>query len=67
MKLLEKNDRDKIYIKNWRAVSLRKVDTKIISKVFAEKLKEKLPSIISQNKTAYVKNRCISESGRTDS
>ena len=67
MKLLEKNDRDKIYIKNWRTVSLLKVDTKIISKSFAEKLKEKLPSIISQNKTAYVKIRSISESGRTDS
>ena len=43
--------------------SLLNVDTKVISKAFAEKLKETLPLIISQNQRAYVKNR-VSESGR---
>ena len=36
---------------------------KILSKSLAEKLKNVLPELISSNQTAYVKNRCISESG----
>ena len=40
------------------------VDTKILSKSLAEKLENVLPKLISSNKAAYVKNRCISESGR---
>ena len=63
-KILEKKYRDKRYIKNWRQISLLNADTKIIFKAFAEKLKETLPSIISQNQTAYVQNRFVSESGR---
>ena len=41
-----------------------KVDTKLISKVLAERLKKVLPSLISRNQTAYVKARFISEGGR---
>ena len=40
-------------------MSLLNVDTKMISKVFTEKLKETLSSIISENQTVNVKNRCI--------
>ena len=61
IKLIEKKDRDKRFIKNWRPISLLNVDTKIISKAMALRL---LPSIISTNQTAYVNKRCISESGR---
>ena len=59
-----KKDRDKRFVKNWRPISLLNVDTKILSKSLAEKLKSALPELISSNETAYVKNRCISESGR---
>ena len=45
-------------------VSLLNVDTKILSKPLAEKLKHALPELISSNQTAYVKNRRISESRR---
>ena len=61
--LLEKEDRGKRFIKNWRPISLLNTDTKIISKAFAAKLKAILPSIISSNQTVYVEKRCISESG----
>ena len=42
VKLIEKKDRDKRYIKSWRSISLLKVDTKIISKALAAKLKKLL-------------------------
>ena len=64
IKLIEKNDRDKRYIKNWRPISLLNKDLKLISKALATQLKGILPDLISSNQTAYVKNRCISETGR---
>ena len=45
-------------------MSLLDVDTKILSKALAEKLKHVLAELISSNQTAYVKNWYISESGR---
>ena len=56
--------RQKVYKKKLRPSPLKNANTKVISKGFAEKLKEALLSIISENQTAYVKNRCISESIR---
>ena len=60
IKLIEKEDRDKRFIKNWRPISLLNVDSKALS----EKLKEILPDLISWQQTAYVKNRHIGESER---
>ena len=64
IKLLEKKDKDKRYIQNWRPISLLNVDTKIISKAIACRLRAVLPSIISHDQTAYVKGRFIGESTR---
>ena len=64
IKLIEKEDRDKRFIKNWRLISLLNVDLKIISKALSEKLKKVLPDLISSQQTAYVKNRYIGESRR---
>ena len=64
IKLIEKKDRDKTFIKNWRHISLLNVDLKIISKALSEKLKKVLPDLISSQQTAYVKNRHIGECGR---
>ena len=64
IKLIEKKDRDKRYIKNWRPISLLNVDIKILSKALAKRLKEVLPSLISAKQTAYVQNRNIGENGR---
>ena len=62
--MLEKKDKDKRFIKNWRPISLLNTDMKIISKVLSKRIKGVSPYLISSNQTAYVKNRFISESGR---
>ena len=64
IKLKVKKDRDKRFAKNWRSISLINIDTKILSKSLTVKVKNVLPELISSNQTAYVKNRCIGESGR---
>ena len=67
IKLIEKKDKDKRYIENWRPISLLNVDTKILSKCMARRLVPVLPTIISPDQTAYVKGRYIGESLRLTS
>ena len=64
LKLLEKKDKDKRLISNWGLILLLNVDYKIISKIFASRLKKVLPNLISFQQTVYVAQRCINESGR---
>ena len=65
VKLIEKKDRDKRLIKNWRHISLLNVDIKLISKSLANRLQELMPNLVSENQKAYVINRFISEGGRS--
>ena len=62
--LIKKKGRDKRLVKNWRPISLMNVDTKIVSKVIALRMKKVLPNIINYDQTAYAKNRYIGESIR---
>ena len=62
--LLEKKGKDKRYLKNWRPISLINVDTKILSKSLALRIKKVLSSLIHSDQTAYVKDRYIGESVR---
>ena len=55
IKLLEKKNREKRFVKNWRPVSLLNVDTKILFKSLAEKMKDAFPELTYSNQTAYVK------------
>ena len=54
LKLIEKKERDKRLVKNWRPISLLHVDLKIISKVLATRFKKVISSLISSNQVAYV-------------
>ena len=63
--LLEKKDKDKRYISNWRPISLINVDVKIGSKAIAKKLETVLPKIIHYNQSAYVKGRTVFDAVRT--
>ena len=56
---IEKKDKDKRFIKNWRPISFINVDTKIASKVLVMRMQNILTSIISHHQTAYVKGRYI--------
>ena len=64
LKLIAKKDSDKRHIGNWRPISLLNVDTKILSKTIASKLKCVLPTLVTSDQTAYVPGRFIGESCR---
>ena len=67
IRLFEKKDRDKRFIKNWRTILPLNVEMKLISKVLASRLKSVISTIVNENQVAYVNNRFISESGRLTS
>ena len=64
IKFTEKKNHGKRCIKNWRSISLLNIDTEILSKAISNNLKTVLPTLISSQQTASVKNRFIGESGR---
>ena len=57
--LLPKGDKDRLYLKNWRPISLLNVDYKILAKALANRLIEFLPQLIDEDQTGYVKERLI--------
>ena len=64
IRLIEKKDRDKRYIKNWRLISFLNVGTKILSKALLVKLKEVHPTLLFFEQTPYFTNKFIGEKGR---
>ena len=65
IRLIEKKDKDKRLIQNWRPIrSFLNTDVKILSKVLAQRLKKILPFLISANQSANVDGRFISEGGK---
>ena len=63
--LIDKKDQDRCDLKNWRPISLLNVDTKIASKVIAERIKKQLPEIIHKNQSGYITGRYIGENIRS--
>ena len=63
--LLEKKDKDKRLLKNWRPISLINVDDKVASKALAKRLEPILPSLIHHSQTAFIKGRSIFDAIRT--
>ena len=59
--LIEKKGKDRSFLENWRPISLVNVDTKIMTKAIASRIKNVLPGIINPNQTGYVKDRFIGE------
>ena len=64
--LIEKQDKDRTYLENWRPISSTNVDAKIASKVIATRIVKLLPEIIHSNQTGYVLGRgYIGEAARS--
>ena len=52
--LLQKNGKDRLFLQNWRPISLLNVDYKILTKVITKRIKNVLPSIIHENQSGFV-------------
>ena len=63
--LIPKKDCDILYVKNWRPIVLLNTDYKILSKVFANRIKTVLQKIIHKNQSGFLKGRHITENLRT--
>ena len=64
IKIIDKKERDKTLLKNWKSIFLLNVDLKITLKAFAFRIKTVLPSIISSKQTVYNEKRFIGKAGR---
>lgn len=63
--LLERKDKNKRFIKNWRPISLINVDVKIASKTIARRLESILPTLVHSNQNGFIKGRSIVDGVRT--
>ena len=61
---IPKGDKSRLYIKNWRPISLLNVVYKIGSSCIANRLKTFLPKLINEDQTGFVKNRYIGDNIR---
>ena len=64
IRLIPKKNKNLLYLKNWRPISLLNVDYKIASKALALRLKKVLSAVINNTQTGYVEGRFISENIR---
>ncbi len=62
--LLPKKNKDRLFLKHWRPISLLNTDYKILVKLLANRMKEVLPSIISEDQSGYLKGRYIGQNIR---
>ena len=59
--LLPKKDKDTLFIKNWRPLSLLNVDYKILAKCLANRIKKHIDFLIHHDQTGFIKGRFIGE------
>ena len=62
IRLLPKKLRNLLLISNWRPITLLNIDYKILTKLFALRMKDMLPFLIHSDQRGFVKGRRISES-----
>ena len=63
--LIDKKDKDRTYLENWRPISLVNADSKLASKVISNRIKKVLPRIIHYNQSGFIKGRFIGEVARS--
>ena len=57
--------KDRMFLENWRPISLVNVDSKLASKVIANRITTVLPQIIHHNQSGFIKGRFIGEVARS--
>ena len=57
--LIPKKDKNRLFLKNWRPLTLLNTDYKIIATILAHRIKGSLPIIIDEDQTGYIKGRFI--------
>ena len=63
--LIPKKDKNRLFLKNWRPITLLNIDYKLAAKVLANRLRKCLPYIVDDDQTGYVKGRYIGCNIRT--
>ena len=63
--MIDKKGKDRMFLENWRPISLINVDSKIATKVIAKRIKNVLPDIIHSNQSGFIKGRFIGETARS--
>ena len=62
--LIPKPGKDRVFVKNWRPITLLNVIYKIISSTIANRLKSVLHFLIHSTQTGFISNRYIGETIR---
>ena len=57
--LIPKKDKNKVFLDNWRPISLINTDYRIATKAIAARIAKVLPSLIHGPQTGYIKGRFI--------
>ena len=61
LRLLPKKDKQLVYVKNWRPITLLNVDYKILTKALGMRLRVALPALIHRDQRGFVKDRYIGD------
>ena len=64
IRFIEKPNKYKRFISNWRSISLLNIDQKLISETLATRLKKVISFLTGPGQTAHVNGRFLGESGR---
>jgi hypothetical protein len=59
--LLPKKEKDPLYLKNWRPISLLNTDYKLLAKCIAMRIKNYIGKLIHKDQTGFIKGRYIGE------
>ena len=61
IRLLPKKDNNRLFLKNWRPLTLLNSDYKCLAKIIANRIKKVLKTIIDNDQTGFIKGRYIGQ------
>ena len=59
-----RNEKNRLYLENWRPILLLNIDYKIATKTIADRISKVVPKLIHEDQTGYVKDRYIGQNMR---